>query len=152
MAENRKANLSTAVFTCALFCLLAGLAPCDVTVAHAQLLVPGAQTDTPNPLTDTTVIRARHCSLNWKRALPKTWLLAAALRLPTGLPATASPWAMAQHRHRQSGHRQVGHLVTEGLSTNLDPHRCHDGSLRRYGLYLGPLRRTQQRCQWLPGR
>jgi len=50
-----KANLSTAVSASALFCLLAVAALCGVSVAHAQLPMPGAQADAPNPLTDSTV-------------------------------------------------------------------------------------------------
>jgi len=55
VARIRNANCSRAVSAGVLFGLLAVVAPCCVSAAHAQLLVPAAQSDVPNPLTDTTV-------------------------------------------------------------------------------------------------
>jgi ketosteroid isomerase-like protein len=55
MAGKRRFSLGATVLAGALFGLLAGVAPGAMQAALAQLPEPGAQSDAPNPLTDTSV-------------------------------------------------------------------------------------------------
>ena len=141
-------NWNATIYAVVLAGTLAIVAP---SAAFAQLPEPGVQSSAPNPLSDTTVNPGKVLLFDLEARFAKDVAARGGVAFAdwfAGDGSLARQWRCAEHR--QGGHRQVSNLVAERLSTDLDPHRRHDGPVRRYGLHLGPLRGAQQGRQRQP--
>ena len=122
--------------------LIAGWFPAPLL---GQLLEPGAQSSAPNPLTDTTVKPGKVLLYDLEARFAKDvaarggaafadWFAEDGVALGNGAAPKIGKVAIAKSAT----------WSPPELPADLDAHRCHDGSFRGYGLYLGPLRRPQQ--------
>ena len=151
MAGNRNANLLTAMFAGALL-LLAGFAPSVVPAASAQLPEPGAQTDAPNPLTDSTVKPGKALLFDLEARFAKDvaarggaafadWFAGDGVSLGNGAAPNIGKVAIAKSATWSPKDYQLTWTPTDATH----------GPIRRHGLHLGTLRRPQQGRQRLPG-